>query len=152
MKIFVGADHAGFHLKEIVLKHLRGKGFDIEDVGDAELDPADDYPQFAYAAVSRLLSSDDPQARGVLLCGSGQGMCIAANRVPGIRASLCWSETVARETRNDNDSNVLCVPARVVDEPTALKIIDTWIAAEFSGAERHARRIREIEELNPHAR
>ncbi|HKX23760.1 MAG TPA: RpiB/LacA/LacB family sugar-phosphate isomerase, partial [Candidatus Saccharimonadales bacterium] len=89
----------------------------------------------------------DEDARGILLCGSGQGMCIAANRVRGIRASLCWSEDIARETRNDNNSNVLCVPARVLTEDEALKIIDVWLDTEFSGATRHQRRINEIEEL-----
>jgi ribose 5-phosphate isomerase B len=74
-------------------------------------------------------------------------MCIAANRVRGIRAALCWSEDIARETRNDNDSNVLCVPARVISEEKALRIIDVWLQTPFSGAPRHARRIKEIEEI-----
>lgn len=147
MQVFVGADHAGFQLKAAVMAYLSKRGIEVEDEGDRELDPADDYPQFAYAVATKVLGSEDADPRGILLCGSGQGMCIAANRVRGIRASLCWSEDIARETRNDNDSNVLCVPARVLSEEEALKIIDVWLETEFSGAARHVRRINEIEEL-----
>lgn len=147
MKVFVGADHAGFYLKRTVVAHLSKLGYDVEDEGDAQLDPADDYPQFAYSVTTKVLGDEDNDARGILLCGSGQGMCIAANRVRGIRAALCWNEAIARETRNDNDSNVLCVPARAVPEAEALVIIDTWLKTPFSGAPRHARRIHEIEDL-----
>lgn len=147
MQVFVGADHAGFQLKATVLAHLSKRGIEVEDEGDRELDPADDYPQFAYMVATKVLGSEDEDPRGILICGSGQGMCIAANRVRGIRASLCWSEDIARETRNDNDSNVLCIPARVLTEEEALRIIDVWLDTEFSGATRHVRRINEIEEL-----
>lgn len=147
MQVFVGADHAGFQLKATVMAHLSKRGVNVEDEGDRQLDPADDYPHFAYAVATKVLGSEDDDARGVLICGSGQGMCIAANRVRGIRASLCWSEDIARETRTDNDSNVLCIPARVLSEEEALRIIDVWLDTSFSGAARHVRRINEIEEL-----
>lgn len=147
MKIFLGSDHAGFYLKEKVFAHLSKLEYDVEDVGDKTLDPADDYPQFAFGVTTKLLGSEDPDPRGILLCGSGQGMCIAANRIRGIRASLVWNEAIAKETRNDNDSNVLCLPARELKDEEALAIIDTWLRTPFSGAERHARRIREIEEI-----
>lgn len=147
MRVYIGADHAGFQLKEIVMAHLSKLQYDVEDDGDKQLDPEDDYPHFAYAVATKVLGDEDPDARGILLCGSGQGMCIAANRVRGIRASLCWNEDVARETRNDNDSNVLCIPARLLSEEEALNIIDTWLKTPFSGAARHQRRIHEIEEL-----
>lgn len=147
MKVYLGADHAGFQLKETVMAHLSKMGHDVEDVGDKQLDPQDDYPHFAYALTTKVLGDDSDDARGILLCGSGQGMCIAANRVRGIRASLCWNEEVARETRTDNDSNVLCVPARLLSEEESLRIIDTWLDTAFSGASRHVRRIHEIEEL-----
>lgn len=146
MKVFLGADHAGFQLKSTVMAHLSKLGYDVEDEGDRELNPDDDYPQFAFTVVTKVLGSED-EARGILLCGSGQGMCIAANRVRGIRAALCWNEDIARETRNDNDSNVLCIPARTLSEEDALNIIDTWLKTPFSGAARHVRRIHEIEEL-----
>lgn len=147
MQVFVGADHAGFQLKAAVMAHLSKRGIEVEDEGDRQLDPADDYPQFAYAVATKVLGSEDNDPRGILLCGSGQGMCIAANRVRGIRAALCWSEDIARETRNDNDSNVLCVPARVLSEEEALRIIGVWLDTPFSGATRHVRRIKEVEEL-----
>lgn len=145
MKIFLASDHAGFHLKEKIEAYLSKLGYDVEDVGNKELDPDDDYPQFAYAATTKVLGEDD--ARALLICGSGQGMCIAANRVRGIRASICWDETSARETRNDNDSNVLCVPARVLGTDEALKVIDTWLKTPFSDAARHKRRLNEIEDI-----
>ena len=147
MKVFIGADHAGFRLKEAVAAHLAKRGYDVEDGGDKQLDPADDYPHFAYTVTTKVLGSEDGEARGILLCGSGQGMCIAANRVRGIRAALCWSEEIARETRTDNDSNVLCIPARTLSTEEAFIIIDTWLETPFSGAARHVRRIKEIEEL-----
>jgi ribose 5-phosphate isomerase B len=145
MKIYIAADHAGFELKGKLLSYLAKKGYDVEDVGDTELNPTDDYPQFAYQAVMKVLGEDD--GRGILVCGSGQGMCIAANRVAGIRASLCWNEEVAQETREDNDSNMLCLPSRMISEDAALKIAETWLQTPFSKATRHVRRLREIEEL-----
>lgn len=147
MQVFIGADHAGFQLKSVVMAHLSKRGIDVEDDGDRELNPGDDYPQFAYTVTTKVLGSEDADPRGILLCGSGQGMCIAANRVRGIRAALCWTEDIARETRNDNDSNVLCIPARTLTEEEALRIIDVWLDTPFSGATRHQRRINEIEEL-----
>lgn len=147
MKVYIGADHAGFDLKEAVMAHLSKLNYDVEDDGDQQLDPNDDYPHFAYTVTTKVLGDESDDARGILLCGSGQGMCIAANRVRGIRASLCWNEDVARETRNDNDSNVLCIPARSLTKDQALRIIDTWLTTPFSGAARHVRRIHEIEEL-----
>lgn len=148
MKIFLGADHAGFHLKEKVFAHLSKAGHDIEDAGNQQLDPHDDYPQFAYAAVTKLLGSADKEAKAILLCGGGQGMCIAANRVRGIRAVVIWDEHEAQMSRTDNDANVLCLPARsFTNEQAVLDIIDTWLSTPFSGAARHARRLQEIEEL-----
>lgn len=147
MKIFLGSDHAGYYLKEKVFAHLSKMNYDVEDDGNKILDPNDDYPQFAFAVATKVLGSEDNDAKGILICGSGQGMCIAANRIRGIRAALAWNEAVARETRNDNDSNILCVPARLLEEDQALGIIDTWLKTPFSKAERHARRLREIEEV-----
>lgn len=147
MKVFVGADHAGFELKATVVAHLSKMGYEVEDDGDRQLDPNDDYPQFAYTVTTKVLGDEDNDARGILICGSGQGMCIAANRVRGIRAALCWNEDIARETRSDNDSNILCIPSRVISQEKALRIIDVWLQTPFSGAPRHARRIREIEDI-----
>lgn len=147
MKVYLGSDHAGFDFKEKLFAHLSKLGYDVEDVGNKVLDPQDDYPQFAYAATMKLMGADSSDSRAILICGSGQGMCIAANRVRGIRASLCWDEHGAKETREDNDSNVLCLPSRVLSVEQALAITDTWLKTPFSGAARHKRRIQEIEEL-----
>lgn len=147
MRVYLGSDHAGFNLKEKVFAHLSKLNYDVEDEGDKVLDPNDDYPQFALAVATKVLGDDGPDARGILLCGSGQGMCIAANRVRGIRASVVWDQKVARETRNDNNSNVLCIPANMLNEDEVLGLVDVWLSTPFSGAARHIRRIKEIEEL-----
>lgn len=147
MKIYLASDHAGFDLKQKIFAYLSKKEYDVKDAGNKELDPDDDYPQFAYAATTLLLGSEDDDARAILVCGSGQGMCIAANRVRGIRASLCWNQETAKETREDNDSNVLCLPSRMITEEEAYKIIDAWLGTPFSAAPRHSRRIAEIEDI-----
>ncbi|HSX14660.1 MAG TPA: RpiB/LacA/LacB family sugar-phosphate isomerase [Candidatus Saccharimonadales bacterium] len=145
MKVFLAADHAGFELKKTIKRHLEQADFEVEDLGPEELDKDDDYPVKAYDVATKVLGEDD--ARGILVCSSGQGMAIAANRLSGIRASVIWSVDGAKETRLDNDSNVLSLPAQMIDEDTALKIIDTWLATKFSGEERHLRRIKELEDL-----
>lgn len=144
MKLFIAADHAGFELKQKLIGVL-GLKYDVEDVGDTQFDPEDDYPQYAYRATAKVLG--EPGSRAILICGSGQGMCIAANRVPGIRAALCWNKETAHETREDNDSNVLCLPARMISFDDAKVIVDEWMTTLFSGAARHKRRIQEIDDL-----
>ncbi len=150
MKIFLGADHQGYHLKEQVEAYLSKRGYEVSDVGNDELDPADDFPQFAQMAATKVLGEhqhDDPRA--ILICGSGQGMCMAANRFSGIRAALGWDSNEARMTRIDNDSNVLCLPARVLDDDAELwkDIIDTWLTTPFADAPRFKRRNAELDEF-----
>ncbi|HVQ44495.1 MAG TPA: RpiB/LacA/LacB family sugar-phosphate isomerase [Candidatus Saccharimonadia bacterium] len=146
MKIYLGADHAGYELKNIISEHLVHAGYDVEDEGAKTLDPADDYAQYAYAVTTKVLGEED-DPRGILICGSGQGMAIAANRVGGIRASVIWSVDGAKLTREHNDSNVLALPSRMVDTDTALAIVDAWLAEPFSGDERHERRLQQIDDL-----
>jgi sugar-phosphate isomerases, RpiB/LacA/LacB family len=148
MKIFVAADHNGFRMKEKVVEYLRGKNLDIVDLGDKELNPDDDFPIFARMASLEVLSSDDSDPRAILICGGGQGMAMAANRFKGIRAAVAWDSTEAKMTRNDNDSNVLCLPARVLEENDTLwkDIIDTWCETPFSAAPRYIRRNGQIDE------
>lgn len=147
MKIFLGSDHKGFHLKENIFAYLSKRGYDVEDVGDTELDPEDDFPEFAQRAAIKVLGEDD--ARAILLCGGAQGMAMAANRFRGIRASVIWDEKEAEITRNDNDSNVLCLPSRLLenDEVEWQAILDTWLTTEFAGAARYVRRNRQLDEL-----
>lgn len=147
MKIYLGADHNGFAYKQQIADFLRRSGHEVVDTGDAELDPADDFPQFASKVVQGMLGDADTQARGILICGSGQGMCIAANRFKGVRASLCWDIASAHAARNDDDSNVLCLASRQTDIKTAQAIITTWLETPFAGAERFVRRIRQLDQL-----
>ncbi len=148
MKIFLGSDHNGFHLKEKLFAYLVKHGYDVSDVGDRELDPADDFTDFAQAAVLKVLGEDD--ARAILLCGGAQGMAMAANRFRGIRASVVWDAFEAKMTRYDNDSNVLCLPARIlddVDDGVWEGIVETWLNTDFAGAVRFKRRNAKLDEL-----
>lgn len=147
MKIYIGADHNGFEWKRQLADYLRGSGYDVVDDGDTKIDPDDDFPQFAGRVCQSLLGDPDPDSRGVLICASGQGMCIAANRFKGIRSSLCWSLDEARAARNDDDSNVLCLPARYLSYDEARSVTMTWLNTPFAGATRFKRRIKELDEL-----
>lgn len=145
MKIYLGADHAGFELKTQVYEHLTHAGFEAEDLGAKTMDMEDDYPKYAYLVATKVLGEDD--SLGILLCGSGQGMSIAANRVRGIRAALAWDERSAATSREDDDANVLVLPARFLEATNALAIVDAWLAAEFKKDPKYHRRLDELEEL-----
>ena len=149
MKIYLGADHQGFAMKAAVLAYLKDRKYDAEDVGDDELDPADDFPEFAHAAAHKVLSDPSHEARAILICGGGQGMAMAANRFRGIRASVIWDAYEAKMTRNDNDSNVLCLPSRILADNEAVwkDIIDTWLTTPFAAAPRYKRRNAQIDEV-----
>lgn len=151
MKIFLGSDHRGFELKTKIFAYLSKNDYDVEDVGDKQPNSDDDYPQFAQAAVTQILGSEDPDTRGILICGGGQGMAIAANRFRGIRAAVITDPHDAKMTRVDNDSNVLSLSADLFenDEKAAYGIIETWLTTEFSGGARHIRRLKEIDEFYP---
>lgn len=149
MKIYLGSDHGGFHLKESVFAYLSKRGVEVEDVGDKTLDPQDDFPQFAAIACTRVIGDQDETARAILLCTGGQGMAMAANRFRGIRAAVIWDSYEAKMARHDNDSNVLCLPARVLEGEAYewKKIVDTWLDTPFANAERYRRRNRQLDEL-----
>ena len=148
--VYLGADHNGFYLKERVAAYLAKRGYDVRDEGDAELVPEDDFPLFAQRVAIKILGDTSADPRGILLCGGAQGMAMAANRFRGIRASVVWDEHEAKETRNDNDSNILCLPARVLegDEEGWQKIIDAWLETPFAAAPRYIRRNKELDELS----
>lgn len=147
MKIYLGADHNGFNFKTQLREYLQQNGFEVVDEGDVHMSPEDDFPQFASKVVHAMFGEIDPDTRGILICGSGQGMCMAANRFKGIRASLCWDQEEARAARNDDDANVLCLSARALDFDTTLGIVHTWLMTPFAGAPRFKRRIAELDEL-----
>jgi ribose 5-phosphate isomerase B len=147
MKIFIGADHNGFHLKGALLEHLKKSGYDVEDDGDEKLNPEDDYPVFAGKVVSAMKAAGE-DARGILICGSGQGMCMAANRFSGMRALLGYDQESVRSARNDDDANILCLPSRVIQQDTAFILVETFLQTPFAGAPRFRRRIQEMDDLN----
>ena len=142
-KVFLSSDHAGFDLRARVAHHLAARNQSFEDCGPPDATPTD-YPDEARKVAERVRAT--PQARGILVCGSGVGMAIAANKVEGIRAVDAWNPDVARISRQHNDTNVLCLGARLLSEEQALEIIDLWLATSFEGG-RHAERVAKITAL-----
>ncbi len=147
MKIFVGADHNGFVLRNALVSYLQRAGYDVQDDGDSTLDKEDDYPVFAAKVVHDMQASGDADARGILICGSGQGMCMAANRYKGIRAALGYDRESVRSARNDDDANVICLPANTLEKDKVNVLVETFLNTQFSHIGRHQRRIREMDNL-----
>jgi ribose 5-phosphate isomerase B len=145
VKIYIGADHNGFGLKNNLKEYLKRAEYDVVDEGDERLEPNDDFPVFAAKVAQAVLTSTDPDPRGILICGSGQGMCMAANRFKGIRASLVWDRQSAKESRNDDNANVLCLPAKILNGKDADLIVETWLNTSFANAARFNRRLKEID-------
>lgn len=141
MRIAVGVDHAGFRLKPAAVAELKRLGHEVVDLG-TDSEEAVDYPDYAQAVAEAVAGGD--AERGLLICGSGVGTSVAANKVPGVRAAVCHDTFSARQGVEDDDMNVLCLGARVVGEQLALELIRTWAAAEFSNAERHVRRVGKV--------
>ena len=149
--IYLGADHKGFYLKNKVFAYLQKRGLEVEDVSGKELDSNDDFPQFAAAVALKIIGDNDDDAKGILICGSGQGMAMAANRFKGIRAIVAATSDDARWGRNDNNANVLSLPARILENDDDIywqDIVDTFLGADFSGAVRFTRRNKELDELS----
>ncbi len=148
IKIALGADHAGFALKEKVREYLRSKGYAVEDYGTSSMASVD-YPDFAESVAKRVAAKGAQY--GVLMCGTGLGVAIAANKIAGIRATPCNDTLSARFAREHNDANVLTMGGRLIDEATAQKVLDTWFSTAFAGG-RHLVRVKKIEaiEKNDH--
>jgi ribose 5-phosphate isomerase B len=144
MKIAVGSDHGGFHLKVALVEHLKKLGHFVLDLGAYD-ENAVDYPDYARAVARAIL--DGKAARGILICGSGVGASVAANKFPAIRASVCHDNYSAHQGVEHDDMNVLCLGARVVGQELAKEIARTFLEAVFSGAERHVRRLGKIAEI-----
>ncbi|HUP26276.1 MAG TPA: RpiB/LacA/LacB family sugar-phosphate isomerase [Candidatus Limnocylindrales bacterium] len=147
MKVFVGADHNGFYLRNNLVQYLKRAGYDVQDDGDLQLDQDDDFPVFASRVVHDMQASDDPTVRGILICGSGQGMCMAANRYKGIRACMGYDRESIKATRNDEDSNVLCLAARVLEKDKINMLVETFLNTPFSHLGRYQRRLKEMDNL-----
>jgi ribose 5-phosphate isomerase B len=139
-KIAIGADHAGFELKEKVREYLERSGFGSKDFGTYSSESAD-YPDFAHPVATAVEKKEFDL--GILICGSGNGVAITANKHQGIRAAICWTEDLASLARQHNDSNVLCLPARYISAELALKIVDKFLTSSFEGG-RHDRRVQKI--------
>jgi len=151
--IYLGADHGGYELKEKVKGWLGEWGYEFEDLGAYEMNAEDDYTEFAITVARRVDEETDrsqlwkDQAKGVLLCRSGGGMAIAANRFTGVRADYVFDEESAEHARDNNDANVITLAGDWIDEEMAKQTLKAWLGTEFSGEERHERRVRALSEL-----
>lgn len=145
MKIALGTDHAGFALKSAIAATIERDGNRLIDCGAVALDPTDDYPVFAERVALKVQSGEAD--RGVVLCGSGVGASVAANKVRGVRAALCHDTFSAHQGVEDDDMNVLCIGARVVGPSLATELVSTFLGAKFSGAERHRRRLEMVKAI-----
>jgi ribose 5-phosphate isomerase B len=142
MRVAIGADHAGYTLKELVREWLAERGIEAVDVGASSLDPTDDYPDFASLVARSVLEGQTDL--GIMICSTGVGSCIAANKIRGVRAALCHDTFCAEMSRRHNDATVLCLGANVIAQGLAREIVETWVAETFSGEERHRRRLAKV--------
>jgi len=145
MKIAIGSDHAGFQLKEKLKAYLQNKGFELKDFGAFSEERAD-YPDFAHPVANAVGTGE--MERGVLICGSGNGVNITANKHHNVRSALCWNEEIAKLARQHNNANIIALPARFITEQEAEKYIDAFFTTDFEGG-RHTQRVDKIElEIN----
>ncbi len=148
MRIAVASDHAGFALKQVLLEHLRRSPHEVSDLGTCSTEPVD-YPD--YAEILARAVTEHRAERGILICGSGVGASVAANKVRGIRAGLCHDSYSAHQGVEHDDMNVLVLGARVIGTALAAELVDAFLGAVFSGEERHVRRLRKVEALEQRA-
>lgn len=144
--IYFGADHRGYKLKEVLKIYLKELDYDFEDLGARELNPEDDYPDYAIE-VAKKVSEDPENNRGILICGSGVGVDVVANKIKGVRSALCFDFRQAQMSRNDDNTNVLSLSADFIDENSAKEIVKIWLETPFSRLERHARRVEKIKAI-----
>lgn len=144
--LYIGADHRGYNLKEKIKEYLTSQNMPFEDLGALRYEEDDDYPDFS-ALVAEKVAEKPEENRGILLCGSGAGVCIAANKFKNIRAALAYNLEMAKAMRNDDDVNILCLASDYIDAKNAAAIISIWLATHFSGEQRYSRRIQKIANL-----
>jgi ribose 5-phosphate isomerase B len=145
MRIAIAADHAGYPLKQILIADLQQAGHEVADLGTHDPTKPDDYPDYAELACEALRAAK--AERGIIVCGSGVGVTVAANKFPGIRAGLCHDTYSAHQGVEHDDMNVLCVGARIIGSELAREIVHAFIRAKFSGEERHARRLSKVKSI-----
>lgn len=143
--IYIAADHRGFHLKQKIYEHLVNEGMEVTDLGNDHFDQNDDYPDFANRVAEATAGSEEN--KGILLCGSGAGVDIVANKVPGIRSALVFDKIRAIQAREHENVNVISLPADSLDEEEAWKIVSAFLNTPFSNEERHIRRLEEIQKV-----
>jgi len=144
--IYLGADHAGFNLKESIKAYMQKQKLRSVDLGAHEYYKDDDYPEYAEMVAKKVAKS--PKARGILLCGTGNGMAIAANKIKGIRAAVAWDSYSAKKAAEDDAANILALPARDITEQLAIAAVQAYLSAQPSTASRHKRRVDKIRKLD----
>ena len=150
MKIAIGGDHAGFELKQVLIPFIQGLGHKVHDVGNTKFDAADDYPDFArLVAVAVARGAVE---RGIVVCGSGVGASVVVNKIPGIRGAMCHDTFSARQGVEDDDANVLSLGGRIIGVSLAQEVVGAFLAAKFSGLERHQRRLEKLKQIELDAR
>jgi ribose 5-phosphate isomerase B len=142
MKLYLGADHRGFYLKEKIKEYLKKLGVAFDDLGNRIFDPEDDYPDFAFLVARKV--AQDKKSRGILICGSGVGVCVAANKVKGVRAGQAFNVRQTEYMRRADDINILCLDADRLKEKEARNIVKTFLKTKFSNSQRHKRRLQKI--------
>lgn len=143
--IYLGADHRGFELKELLKKHLEDEGFEITDLGNDHLDESDDYVIFAEKVAKAVVGGEGN--KGIILCGSGAGVDMVANKIDGVRSALVFDKLRAQQAREHEDANVLSLPADILEEESAWEIVKTFLETPFSNEARHERRLEEMEKV-----
>jgi ribose 5-phosphate isomerase B len=141
IRIAIGADHGGFQLKKNIVEMLINLGYQVNDLGTYSEEPVD-YPDFSRAVCNQIMNKRAD--KGILICGSGVGACIAANKFPGIRAAICHDTFSAHQGVEDDNMNVLCLGARVIGTELGKEIVKAWLSAKFSGAKRHKQRLAKV--------
>ncbi len=143
MTVYFGSDHAGLELKQSLRTHLEEKGFKVIDIGVFKVEPPADYPEIAHEVGEKV--RENPGSKGILVCGTGIGMCMAANKITGIRGANCESVATVEMSRKHNDANILCLGGRVLKSELARQMVDIFMSTAFEGGERHVRRVAKIE-------
>ncbi|MFA6307327.1 MAG: RpiB/LacA/LacB family sugar-phosphate isomerase [Patescibacteria group bacterium] len=142
MTIYLGADHNGFGMKEYLQDYLESHDYQVRDLGNVKFQANDDYPDWAKKVTKQV--QKDQNSLGILICGSGQGMCMVANKYKNIRAGIGWSGAAARRMKHDDNANILCLPAWSLNNKQSIHIVKAWLSTDFSKLTRHKRRIKKI--------
>jgi ribose 5-phosphate isomerase B len=145
MKVFIDSDNSGFDLKQLLVHFVGTNSHEVEDLSSKRHSPDDDFPQFTVRAAHSMQTSDDSNAQAIVVCNNAQGAAIAANRLSGVRATVCWNEDTAVQARAELDANVLCLPAQELSASAAKDVVHAWLKTSFIKAARHQRAIKDLD-------